>query len=372
MLTPDQIDTLAIDIVSGHQQKMLDEFVSRLVRAMASGGELSVRDMLTLQSVAEMNRSVVTEILLAHDRQISRQVKALVRAALEDSDTSDMEVLTSIYGAAHLEEGSAVFNRVAQETADGLARIIARNNLQMAMRAERVWYDLAGQAIVRFNHGGMSMDRIMRDAINRLLSQGFKAIDYKSGVSSQIDVAVRRHVVSQVNQAASRMTMKRLDQFGHDLVFTSSHFGARPEHAAWQGKVFSLTGKGKPDFYAVTGYGTGPGLAGWNCRHSFGPYFEGITEVPKMPERVNGMTEVEMYEATQKQRGYERQIRDTKREIDALNTAGLDDTEARLKLGAQQRRLKAFTDKTQLPRQRAREKAFGIGRQQPIALRSKR
>jgi len=80
------------------------------------------------------------------------------------------------------------------------------------------------------------------------------------------------------------------------------------------------------------------------------------------------MTGNEYYEATQKQRRHERRIRETKREIHALQIAGLDDTSARLRLGNQQRKLKAYTDKHGLPRLPHREKAYGIG-SQPRALR---
>lgn len=30
---------------------------------------------------------------------------------------------------------------------------------------------------------------------------------------------------------------------------------------------------------SATGYGTGAGLCGWNCRHTFGPYIEGCPRV---------------------------------------------------------------------------------------------
>ena len=61
----------------------------------------------------------------------------------------------------------------------------------------------------------------------------------------------------------------------------TAHAGARPEHAEWQGKIYSRSGKSKkyPSLVKVTGYGTGPGLGGWNCRHSMFPYFEGMGRV---------------------------------------------------------------------------------------------
>ena len=42
-----------------------------------------------------------------------------------------------------------------------------------------------------------------------------------------------------------------MKQTGTDLVETTAHHGARPDHAVWQGKVFSVSGTHEkyPDFY---------------------------------------------------------------------------------------------------------------------------
>lgn len=68
---------------------------------------------------------------------------------------------------------------------------------------------------------------------------------------------------------------------GCDLVEVTAHAGARPEHAVWQGKIYSRSGKSEkyPSLVESTGYGTGPGLGGWNCRHSMFPYFDGTGRV---------------------------------------------------------------------------------------------
>ena len=44
--------------------------------------------------------------------------------------------------------------------------------------------------------------------------------------------------------------MRCMYEWSLDLVFTSAHFGARPERAAWQGGVFSCSGS-SPDYPAA-------------------------------------------------------------------------------------------------------------------------
>ena len=105
----------------------------------------------------------------------------------------------------------------------------------------------------------------------------------------------------------------------------TSHAGARPTHAVWQGRVYSRSGKtkGYKDFVSSTGYGTGDGLCGWNCRHNFYPYFEGLSS-PSFshdPARLLEKTNEEMYEDSQRQRALERAVRQSKRACMALDAS---------------------------------------------------
>ena len=81
-------------------------------------------------------------------------------------------------------------------------------------------------------------------------------------------------------------------------------------------------------------YGAVDGLCGVNCRHTFYPFFEGISEPTKWdkepePKEYNGKTYT-YYDMTQKQRQMEGKVRATKREIEAKRAIGgnTDDLEA--------------------------------------------
>ena len=73
------------------------------------------------------------------------------------------------------------------------------------------------------------------------------------------------------------------------------------------------------DFVESTGYGTGGGLCGWNCRHNFIPFNpETMTNNLK---QYNLEENKEMYEKHQKQRYFERNIRKYKRLKETYETA---------------------------------------------------
>jgi hypothetical protein len=98
-----------------------------------------------------------------------------------------------------------------------------------------------------------------------------------------------------------------------------------------------------------------------NCRHTKWGIFLG--QAPLMTEEqlaqldkdvvFNGKTYT-AYEATQKQRAMERDIRQSKRRIAALEAAGIDTTEAQAKLKAQNKAYREFTKQTGMLLQRER------------------
>ena len=131
-----------------------------------------------------------------------------------------------------------------------------------------------------------------------------------------------------------------------------------------------------PDFIKSTGYGLVDGLHGANCRHSYSPFFVGYSTPRWSAETLKEYADktytftgadgkektVDAYEASQVQRGLERQVRAWKRRIamkeaagpDAAAEAGVDADKKKLKYW--QKRLSNFTNETGLRRQYPRER----------------
>ena len=98
--------------------------------------------------------------------------------------------------------------------------------------------------------------------------------------------------------------------------------------------------------------------------HSFYPFFEGISEneyTKAILESYADETviyngeEISFYEATQKQRAIEREIRKVKREASALAAAGQDNTQEIGEIKSLQAVMRDFIKQTDLDRQYIRE-----------------
>ena len=245
-----------------------------------------------------------------------------------------------------LAQTGGVFENLTRTTAHTATK-------QFENALDRAWLQIAS--------GGFDYNAAIRKTIKDLARQGVASVTYPSGHTDALEVAVRRAVVTGCNQTAAKAQIALMDELGTDLVETTAYRGARPSHAGWQGQIFSRSGRsGKyPDFVSSTGYGTGPGLCGWNCSHSFGPYVEGAPRAysPALLERYESQTvtyngkDLTLYEAGRQQRYIERQIRRWKREYAAMGGAGLDAGEAAAKLSAWRAREKDFCQQTGLKRQ---------------------
>lgn len=363
-------DLLADAIVRGAQERFAAALSERaallLARSVANPDEYRLLNRLSPLSAmalwAEWEPRVSAECRAAWEEAVSGEDEAIVRS------------LSRWMGERPYETAYAA--NVAAEAARGMSEIMARENVALGTAFEREWYAAVGEAVARVESGD-SRRRVLEEANARLSRAGLLAVDYKTGVSAAIDAALRRHVVTQANQARNDLLWQRMDEWGCDLVFTSAHYGARPTHEVWQGKVFSRSGKSSryPSLVEATGYGTAGGLCGVNCRHTMTPYVEGRSKLPdtdwSAQERLTGMTSGEYYEATQAQRRLESEVRATKRQIALGESAGVDVTAARVRLGDLQGKLKAHCEANHLRRDYERERAYGLpSGAQPRALKS--
>lgn len=125
-------------------------------------------------------------------------------------------------------------------------------------------------------------------------------------------------------------------------------------------------------FEAATGYGTGAGLCGWNCRHTFFAIFPELGAPPAWTqeslEALNARDieysgkKYTQYEISQMQRARERTVRKYKRRYLAETEAGVDTTASAVKLRQARQELADFINATGGRADSARTSVTGFGR----------
>ena len=232
-------------------------------------------------------------------------------------------------------------------------------------------------ALMKVQSGTEAYTGAIQGAIDQLAVSGLQWVDYPTGWHNRVEVAARRAVMTGVSQLSARYSDALAKDIGAEFVEVSAHRGARdkgtgPEnHKSWQGKVYHVGGdieyKGKfyRDFETVTGYGTGEGLNGWNCRHKWYPFVPDVMERSYTDEELRNIDPPDFryqgktynaYDATQKQRQLETAMRAQKRKMEGYKAAGADDAYrvADIRYKALSKEYKAFSKAAGLPEQRQR------------------
>ncbi len=375
MLTPEylqQVPDSMVKLYAGVEQDILADMARRI-----NGFDMFIPSAQYQMQVLEEMGALREDIVAGLSSMTGKSQKELA-AIMRDAGMEALGADEAVYKAAGLSSSLLSASPAVKEVlVAGLKKtngLFTNLTKTIANTATKQFEGALDAAYMQISSGAIDPTTAVRTAIKTLAKDGVGAITYPSGKTDSIEVAVRRAVVTGVNQTCLQMQESRADEMGTDLVETTAHAGARPDHVPWQGEVFSRSGKSTkyPDFVQATGYGTGAGLGGWNCSHSFRPYIEGFPrtyskemledyEAKKYEYNGQKMTE---YEALQQQRNIERNIRRWKRENLAMEAAGQDATESAVKLTKWQSTQTDFLKQTGLKSQSARAEVPGFGRSQ--------
>ena len=262
-------EEIAVRLVGGAQSAYVQElsyfFLNLLDEVVRTNGAvIRGREIADFERLSRLSREEALAIYYKYRPAIDKQTREVLKTALKKTDDALVGQFVRAMGSRrHITNLATI---IAAQTAQGMNEVLERQNIALAKDQAALWYDVTAEAIAR-HQAGEPTRAVMERGVTRLANSGLETIDYISGTKTTIDAALRRHIVSQANQARNRLLMQRMDEWEWDLVFVDAHFGARPSHAEWQGQAYSRSGRSTeyPPLVESTGYGTVTGLCGANC-----------------------------------------------------------------------------------------------------------
>ena len=362
MLPPSYLDQMPDAFVQLWQQ-VEDEILQDVARRIGKMDAVTptANWQLWRYQQTEALRNDVVKLLAKYTGKSETAIrKLLLQAATEAMEREDAIYYHYDMEPPPFEESAALNNLLdagARQTCGTWQNLTATTANTVTGAFERT----LDAAWLKVSTGAFDYKTAVKQAVDSL-ADDMPMVTYPSGHKDSIEVAARRAVLTGVNQTTGKLQVARMDEMGCEFVETTAHGGARPSHAEWQGRRFHRGGavdyKGKhyPDFEAATGYGTGAGLCGWNCRHTFFAVFPELGDPPQWTQKQlqelnarniewNGK-KYTAYEISQMQRARERNVRRWKKRYLAEDAAGLDPTDAAVHLRAARQSLKDFTQAT--------------------------
>ena len=208
----------------------------------------------------------------------------------------------------------------------------------------------------------------VRDATRNLAAKGIRYIDYESGVHTSLEAAVRRNMMGGLGLMQEQISQSNHDDLGCDGWEISAHAGSAPDHEPIQGKQYTDAEFQRINNSLVRRIGT------LNCGHAAFPIILGVNAPQHTEEELeefrqqneNGVTidgrHYTMYEATQRQRKFERAIRGQKHKILIDKELGDDDKlqTDQIKLQRLKQEYARFSKAADLPMQHERMEVAGF------------
>ena len=362
MLPPSYLDQMPDAFVQLWQQveEQILQDVARRIGKMDKVTATANWQLWRYQQTEALRNDVVKLLAKYTGKSETAIRKLLLQAATEAMEREDAIYYHYDMEPPPFEENAALNNLLdagARQTCGTWQNLTATTANTVTGAFERT----LDAAWLKVSTGAFDYKTAVKQAVDSLADE-MPMVTYPSGHKDSIEVAARRAVLTGVNQTCGKLQEARMDEMGCEFVETSAHGGARPSHAEWQGRQFhrggAVTYKGKyyPDFYEATHYGSGDGIYGWNCSHTHFAIFPELGAPPQWTreelQELNARNiewngkKYTAYEISQMQRARERNVRRWKKRYLAEDAAGLDTTDAAVRLKAARQSLSDFTKAT--------------------------
>lgn len=376
VLNREQLNKFAQPVVDVYN-KIEMELLENLVKGLKGKTELLDSDpekwrlqlMENLGIVDERNLQIIKRNLNIGSNELNR---ILLSAGLEGLQLSEERAEKALKKGAHLVKpepitSSPVIFEILQGFTNQAISTLNMTNQSLLSNAKQAYIDILNQASVRVATGVDSGESAVRRTIREWANSGIPVLKDAAGRNRGVEGYVRMVMVTSTNNAVNAVEDQRFDQWGIEYTEISSHAGARPKCAPYQGKVFALKKERATREYSYIGetsMGDAAGLFGINCGHHKYPFVPGITEKTYSPydEKENAR----IYKNSQRQRAIERSIRQAKTREKMLIAAGDEEgaKKASQLVNARFETMRKFIKETGRKRRRYREQIV-LGSQAP-------
>lgn len=251
--TPERLDSLPEELAELYrslESQLLDEICSRLnladqlnevtvqsIRALRSHGISQQEIERAIRRTTNISEKKLTELL---DDVVERNQRYY-------SELIDIADVTAPQTLLSIEDTYAIYEQTRQSfrnITQSMAFLV--DNGRTLLAPARAYQYVLDSAILEIQSGAVSYNQAIKRGVKQLADSGLKTVSYESGHTDQVDVSIRRAVMSGVNALCQRYSEQSMEYLETDLVEVSAHIGARDidgpngweAHTKWQGRVF--------------------------------------------------------------------------------------------------------------------------------------
>ena len=384
MFTPSQLEQIPIELERlflEFQQRAMSDIIRRIRinDEITRSADWQIYRLVQMGQSSEYIQQEIKRLLMLTDKEVDNLYEKVIEAGYSHDEKLYKAVGAELIPFKDNAELQQLIKAVSVQTKQQLVNITQTLGFATQINNVRVFTPMAqylqrtlDAAVLDVTSGAFDYNSVLKRVVADMTKSGVRTVDYETGHYNRIEVAARRALMTGVQQVVNHINDSNARELNTDYFEVSWHATARPTHQVWQGRVYS-----RKELVEICGLGTGPGLLGWNCYHSYYPFIPGVSVRQWTNEQLDAMNakentpkeyngkEYTTYEATQRQRQLETLMRAQRQKIKLLDKGGAapyDLQTAQIKYQETMRQYKLFSKEMNLPQQLQRVYTDGVGK----------
>ena len=363
MLSPEYLDIIEFNDVVELYNKLNIEITADIIQRIADMKEITATTKNELEILKQTNGSDIFNEALEKTSLLTTERKKALRELFEDMAKEDLQGYKELYMYRDKPfKLSETQYKILNQGLKATNKTLKNLTNSIAFQGKQTYVEAVDLAYMQASSGAFDYNSAISNAVQKLADEGITLRD-KLGRKVQLEVAVRRNVLSGIHETANNINRDIEKNLGCDGYEVTAHLGARPSHAEKQGKQFAVTKEDAAKYGLELWSDVEELWQEYNCRHTYFGIILGISEPiysdKELKEYKNANVkfngkEIPYYEATQKQRQLENTIRKQKRTVQTLEKAGQDTKIAKTKLAIAQKKLNDYCKETGLEKDYSR------------------
>ena len=346
MLSPEYLNLIEFNDVVELYNKLNIDITADIIKRVAEMQDITETSRKQLEILKQTNGKEVFNKALEETSMLTAETKKTLKLLFEDMyEYQNKPFKLSDTQYKILNEGMKATNKTLRNFTSTIA-----------FQSQQAYVNTVDNAYMKVVSGAFDYATAINTACQELADKGITLKD-RLGRNVQLEVAVRRNVMTGIQQTANSINRDIEEYLGCDGYEVTAHTGARPTHAEEQGKQFAIS-KEDANKYGVGLWSDVADLwEEYNCRHTYFGIILGVSKPKHTEEEIKEFKEATVnwdgkeiphYEATQKQRQLENAIRKQKRAVKTLEKANLDSRVEKSQLAQLQKKYKDFCKDTGL------------------------
>lgn len=298
---------------------------------LIGSGEVNEWQLQRLKELNGLNEENA-KIIAKYSNKTVEEVNKVFDRAREIGMTRDETLIQNgvrlgILNAIDPDTEELIVRNILLNAVEEILTTFNTQNNSLLVSAGDEYRDIVNKVSSQVLAGTKTTNKAMQEAVSQLAEKGLTGFTARNGARWSPEAYTKMVIRSNTQNTINRIQDERIQLCGGDFIEISSHVGARPLCSQDQGQIFSLSGysgyiedldgaKVKVRAWSSSTYGKPAGIFGINCGHSRYMFVPGLSKKREMDFTKSENDEA--YIEKQRQRQYERTIRNKKREIAML------------------------------------------------------